>query len=143
MARVRDIAERLGVAMPSVTGALKALAKRGLVNYHPYEVVTLSDPGAEVAAEINGRHETLARFLTHVLGVDETVAGENACRMEHALDRDVLRLLSDLSEFIAVRRSDEAEWLKAFRAFSARTRKRPARAKKPHKTSPIRTKRER
>ena len=43
VARVRDIAKRLNVGMPAVTAALKALSKRKLVNYDPYQVVTLTD----------------------------------------------------------------------------------------------------
>ena len=41
VARSRDIAKRLRVNRSSVTGALQALAKKGLVNYEPYEAVTL------------------------------------------------------------------------------------------------------
>ena len=49
VARVRDIAKRVGVGMPSVTTALKGLARRELVNHDPYEAVTLTDRGREVA----------------------------------------------------------------------------------------------
>ncbi|HEV58563.1 MAG TPA: MarR family transcriptional regulator, partial [Phycisphaerales bacterium] len=35
VARSKDIAGALGVARPSVTGALRTLAGKGLVNYEP------------------------------------------------------------------------------------------------------------
>jgi len=35
VARVRDIAQRLGVGMSSVSTALRGLGARGLVNYDP------------------------------------------------------------------------------------------------------------
>ena len=40
-ARVRDIARALGVANSTATAALQALSKKGLINYEPYEPVTL------------------------------------------------------------------------------------------------------
>ena len=70
VARVRDIAKRLGIGMPSVTVALKALSQRKLVNYDPYQVITLTDHGREVAEEISRWHLVLRRFLTEVLGLD-------------------------------------------------------------------------
>jgi DtxR family Mn-dependent transcriptional regulator len=98
VARVRDIARRLGVGMPSVTVALRALSSRGLVNYDPYEVVTLTEAGQRTGEEIERRHRVLQSFLTDVLGLDESTARANACRMEHAVDVVVLERLSALME---------------------------------------------
>ena len=50
VARVRDIAGHMGVAMSSVTAALKSLSKRKLVNYDPYEVITLTASGRAYCA---------------------------------------------------------------------------------------------
>jgi len=99
VARVRDIARRLAVGMPSVTSALKILSKRKLVNYDPYEVITLTDRGREVAERIAQRHDVLRRFLTDVLGVDAETAETNACRMEHSIDSTVLERLESFAEF--------------------------------------------
>ena len=41
-ARAKDVAERLGVAPPSVTNALHALKERELVNHAPYDLITLT-----------------------------------------------------------------------------------------------------
>ncbi|HUT59480.1 MAG TPA: metal-dependent transcriptional regulator [Phycisphaerae bacterium] len=100
-ARVRDIARRLRVAMPSVTRALGALARRGLVNYAPYEQATLTDRGRELAEGVRSQHRVLVRFLTEVLGLDAKAADANACRMEHAVDESVLRRIKDLQEFVS------------------------------------------
>lgn len=100
VARVRDIAKRLGVGMPSVSVALRALGQRGLVNYDPYQVVTLTDKGRRAALEIQQRHDVLQKFLINVLGIDETTAAANACRMEHAVDPVVLDRLKRLAEFL-------------------------------------------
>jgi len=100
VARVRDIAERVGVGMPSVTAALKTLARRKLVNYDPYQAVTLTDRGRELAEQISHRHHALRRFLADVLGLDSDAADANACRMEHAVDDELLERLIRFAEFI-------------------------------------------
>ena len=118
-ARVRDVAGRLHVAMPSVTGALKTLAKRGLVNYRPYELVTLTDRGRRLAEKIAGRHRALQEFFTGVLGVDPATAERNACRIEHAVDDELLSRLKSFAAFVA--ESDDTRGvLAAYQRFRAR-----------------------
>lgn len=90
VARVRDIAERLGVQMPSVTGALRTLAAKELVNHDPYSYVTLTPAGERVARDMVRRHEVLTGFLSDFLGLDLAVAERNACAMEHAIEPQVL-----------------------------------------------------
>ncbi|MBW2643899.1 MAG: metal-dependent transcriptional regulator, partial [Deltaproteobacteria bacterium] len=46
--RVRDIAKRLGVRMPTVTSMLKTLSKRELVDYEKYEYLELTDNGRAI-----------------------------------------------------------------------------------------------
>jgi len=100
-ARVRDIAERLGVAKSSVTVALRSLAKRELVNYEPYQLISLTDEGQRAAERIRGRHTGLSRFLQDVLDVDEEIAEASACRIEHAVPDGLVRRLSCFGEFMA------------------------------------------
>jgi DtxR family Mn-dependent transcriptional regulator len=100
VARVRDIARAIGVGMPSVTAALKTLSKRGMVNYDPYEVVTLTDRGREVAEDVSNRHTTIRRFLTEVLSLTAEEAEANACRIEHAIDGALLERLAALVDYM-------------------------------------------
>jgi DtxR family Mn-dependent transcriptional regulator len=123
-ARVRDIAERLAVAMPSVTVALKSLAGRGLVEYEPYQQVTLTRRGKGQAERITRRHEVLRDFLTEVLDVDEPVAEANACRLEHAVDDAVLQRLQCFAEFTTGRSAPADDWPGAFRRYCQRRRRR-------------------
>ena len=99
-ARVRDIASRLGVGMPSVSVALRALAQRGLVKYDPYELVELTPNGKLVARDIESRHQGLEQFLSGVLGLPAAQAQANACRMEHAIDSTVLRRIKALTRHL-------------------------------------------
>ena len=60
VARVKDIAERLDVQMPSVTGALKVLRGKGLVNYERNSYITLTEEGLKIADSISLKHKRLA-----------------------------------------------------------------------------------
>ena len=62
VARAKDIARRLGVTRSSVTVALRALAERNLINYTPYEVITLTAEGKRLSEDVAGRHRTLRGF---------------------------------------------------------------------------------
>ena len=99
-ARAKDIAERLGVRGSSVTGALRSLGSLGLINYAPYDLITLTEEGKVVAAEIVRRHSALERFLVNVLGIDEKEADEAACKMEHAVPKPIIDRLVKYSEYV-------------------------------------------
>jgi len=100
IARARDIAKRLSVHKSTVTGALRHLADKGLVNYTPYEASTLTPQGRKIAREVLRRHKTISTFLSQVLLLQKDVAEENACRMEHAVDQAVISRLLQFMEFV-------------------------------------------
>ena len=100
VARARDIAERIGVQMSSVTGALKHLAAHDLVNYEPYQYVTLTPAGRQRARDILRRHEVLKDFFTDILALEAQVAEDNACRIEHAIGPAALERLVQFAEFL-------------------------------------------
>lgn len=117
-ARATDIRERMGVSGSSVTGALRALAERGLVNYAPYDIITLTAKGEAAAEDVVHRHGVLRGFFVEVLGLPETTADEAACGMEHHIGKLVQRRLAYLGQFLASNpRLDRAEWLASFLEF--------------------------
>ena len=85
-ARPKDIAERMNVRAASVTGALKALSEKKLINYVPYASVTLTAPGREIAAQIAVKHEALLHFFTQVLGIRRPAWQRRGCRPWKRLD---------------------------------------------------------
>jgi len=113
-ARVTDIAARLSVRKPSVSLALKSLAEKGLVNHVPYRTPTLTKAGKVAAARVRQRHDTLKRFLTDVLFVEDELADANACRLEHAVDREVLTHLTNFMDFVERCPRGGAAWIKGF-----------------------------
>jgi DtxR family Mn-dependent transcriptional regulator len=118
IARVRDIANHLDVSTPSVSGALKSLAKHGLVEYTPHKYVTLSDRGMQLAAKISARHGMLHKFLVEVLDLNDQLADSNACRIEHAVDEVVSRRLGYFVTF-ASQNPLAKQWADEFRVFCA------------------------
>jgi len=111
IARVRDIANRLGVKMSSVSSALKILGSRGLIRYDPHQFITLTDRGIKKAEEIVRKHEVLKRFLAGVLQIDPVVAEDNACRIEHHLDPEVIDKLVRFVEFMEMCPVEQTKWL--------------------------------
>ncbi len=116
-ARVQDIAGSLSVHKSSVTSALRSLSEKDLVEYVPYQATTLTPAGRKVAERIARRHEVLRRFLSEVLSVQADVAEGNACRMEHAIDPQVLDRLVHFIEFVQGCPRAGAKWIRGFRHF--------------------------
>ena len=115
--RVRDIAKRLGVKMPSVTNMLKTLSKKGMIDYEKYEYLELTDKGSDVGSEIDQRHQILRTFLTDILKINFDQADEDACKMEHAVSPTTLEGFVDFMEFIDSCPRGGASWLNYFNEY--------------------------
>lgn len=115
--RVKDIAKRLDVKMPTVTSMLKSLNKRGLVNYEKYEYVELTAEGLDVGREMRRRHGILYRFLTDILKIDVHMADEEACKMEHTLSQATLDRFTDFMAFVQKCPRAGDNWLRNFEEY--------------------------
>jgi DtxR family Mn-dependent transcriptional regulator len=98
VARSRDIAVVLGVSKASVTGALRLLKEKGLVNYKPYNYITLTEAGRTAAAEVVRKHNVLKSFFADVLGIDKDTAQQAACKAEHALGPKIISRINSVME---------------------------------------------
>ena len=121
VARVKDIAEKMGVLRASVTGALKNLAEKGLINYKPYSFITLTRKGATIAKDITRRHSVIKDFLQNVLLLNAESAEKNACRMEHAMDKVAVNRLVKFLEYIHDCPKTGDDWLNAFVNYYSKT----------------------
>jgi DtxR family Mn-dependent transcriptional regulator len=118
-ARVRDISAAQNVAKSAVTTALQSLSDKGLVNYKPYDPVTLSPEGRRAASRIVLRHRVIEDFLRNVLGLEEEQANSIACGMEHSIDKAALDRFVCFLAFVGRRREQGESWLEEFRRFIA------------------------
>ncbi len=80
-----DIAERLGVRPPSVTGMLKRLADAHWITYNPGRGAQLTPQGLTEARRVIRRHRLVELFLTRVLGLDWSEVDTEAEALEHAI----------------------------------------------------------
>jgi DtxR family Mn-dependent transcriptional regulator len=117
-ARAKDIAQRLNLKSSSVTGALRSLSEKGLINYAPYDLITLTPDGKSVAEDIVHRHETIKNFLVNVLHIDPSEAEENACKLEHNISPTILHRLISFMKFVEVCPRFEHHWVEAFKIFN-------------------------
>ena len=79
-----DIAEHMGFSKPSVSRAVGILKKENYITVDTDGHITLTESGLAVAQKIFERHTILSRALM-MLGVDEKIATEDACKLEHAI----------------------------------------------------------
>lgn len=91
-ARVRDVAEMIGVKMPSVNRAMAELKARGLVVQEPYRDLELTAAGKLAAAAVFERHRLLTAFLEKI-GVQPETAEHDGCIMEHILSPETLECI--------------------------------------------------
>jgi DtxR family Mn-dependent transcriptional regulator len=90
-----NISEKLNVSPSSVTEMLQKLAERGYLNYTSYRGVELTEKGREIGKKILERHRLIEEFLKFI-NVDEKKVHDLACKIEHVIDDDVYRGISEL-----------------------------------------------
>lgn len=82
-----DIVNELEFSKPSVSVAMKNLRENGYITVDKDGYIRLTDKGLEIAEKMYERHTLLSQWLIK-LGVDEKVAVEDACRMEHVISAE-------------------------------------------------------
>ena len=94
-----DVALHLGVTKPSVSYATKRLRESGHITMDKDGLITLTDSGMAVAESMYQRHRVLTRLLMD-LGVEEHIAREDACKLEHDLSEQSFQAFCSLKERI-------------------------------------------
>ena len=95
---VKSLGQELYLDSGTLTPLLKKLEEKGLVTRRRSEqdernlIVTLTEKGEEIAMRIYDRHKTIMSFLT-AIGVEEGVAREDACKIEHDISEESFNAL--------------------------------------------------
>lgn len=80
-----DIATKLDFSKPSVSRAMSLLRENGYITMDPKEGwIELTRSGKEIAEKIYERHQVISKWLMD-LGVAESTAIADACRIEHVI----------------------------------------------------------
>ena len=103
--------------MPSVTGAVKNLREKGLVNYEKNSFISLTDEGKKAAEDVFNKHSVLVNFLENGLLLPHEKAVEQACKIEHVIDSETADRISRCTKYIKSMLTDsdgltESKWLK-------------------------------
>lgn len=82
--RAIDIVNELGFSKPTVSVALKKFRENGFVTVDSAGQINLTEAGLAIAKNIYEKHRIIAEVLIS-LGVDETTAYADSCRIEHCI----------------------------------------------------------
>ena len=85
--RAVDISNELGFKKSSVSIAMKNLREKNHITVTDAGFIYLTDSGKEIAEMIYERHQLLSSWLM-TLGVDEEIALEDACKIEHVISKE-------------------------------------------------------
>lgn len=89
-----DVAETLGYSKPSVSRAVSLLKQGGYLLMNEHGHLALTETGKAVAEKVFERHTVITGLLT-ALGVDEAVAAEDACKIEHVISEQTFLALKE------------------------------------------------
>ncbi|MCR4869429.1 MAG: metal-dependent transcriptional regulator [Lachnospiraceae bacterium] len=85
--RAVDIAEETGHKNSSISVAMKKLRTLELITVTDAGFIYLTDVGAKIANNVYERHTLFTKWLIE-LGVNPTIAEEDACRIEHVVSEE-------------------------------------------------------
>ena len=94
--RSARLADWMAVSRPTVTVALRRMARNGLVRLNGRKEIELTRRGLVAAESIVRRHRIMERWLTDSLGLDWVTADAEAARLEHAVSETVERRLYEV-----------------------------------------------
>lgn len=90
--RAIDICDHRGVSKPSVSRAVGILKKDGYILCEKNGNLVLTESGKAVAEKIYERHTVLTKYLLKI-GVNEEIASEDACKIEHIISDDTFNAI--------------------------------------------------
>lgn len=79
-----DVAAQMGYSKPSISRAIGILRQGGYLTVDENGFLNLTPLGLTTAAKVYERHTVLTALLKR-LGVEETAAAEDACKIEHVI----------------------------------------------------------
>jgi len=97
--RAIDISEYMGYSKPSVSRAIGLLKKGGFITVNEDGHITLTPNGLDVAEKLYERHTLLSGFLM-AIGVDEQIATDDACKIEHVISDKTFEAIKNYAQKI-------------------------------------------
>lgn len=89
-----DIAEEMGFSKASVSRAVSKLKQDAYIIVDNEGHIALTEKGHELASKIYERHVVLTKLLVDI-GVDEQIAAEDACKIEHDISEETFTAIKE------------------------------------------------
>jgi DtxR family Mn-dependent transcriptional regulator len=99
-ARGIDIARHLNITRGSVSVTLSKLRAKGYLNEDKNKFFRLTSLGVNVVNSVLDRRRTIERFFREVLLVNDDLAIEDACKIEHLLSLETTGKLLSFTELV-------------------------------------------
>jgi len=116
-ARVSDIARDLNITRGSVSINLRGLKKRGWVETNEHHLVKLTPKGLSVARSVMAKRVIVKTFLSDVLGLPETQAEIDSCKIEHLISHATGQRLAEFLRFLTSNAPLNKDLIERFRRF--------------------------
>lgn len=94
-----DIAKKFNISRASVSEALIRLCELGLVTYEGRKGIIVTEKGEIEAKRVIKKHQILLNFFNKTLNIEFEKASDNACKIEHVIDDDVVSILEKFNQF--------------------------------------------
>lgn len=95
--RINTLSDRLNVKPSSATNMVQKLAKLGLVDYHKYGIIFLTEEGKKYGKFLLERHNVIENFLK-TIGITENLLAETEL-IEHNISVDTMQNIDRLNRF--------------------------------------------
>lgn len=96
--RMKNLAEKLNVQVPSATKTVQKLAKMGYVNYEKYGIIQITSQGKQKGKFLLKRHKIIEEFLKNI-GVKDNILNQTEM-IEHHLNTNTIKYLDLLNRFL-------------------------------------------
>lgn len=107
-----DIAKKFNISRASVSEALIRLCELGLVIYEGRKGILVTEKGETEAKRVIKKHQILLNFFNKTLNVEYEKASDNACKIEHVIDDEIILILEKFNQY-----SDKKNLKKDFMEF--------------------------
>lgn len=97
--RVNTLAQLLNVRPPSATNMVKKLTEHGLLKYKKYDIIILTDKGAELGRYLLERHMIIETFLKN-LGISKNLLIDTE-RIEHIVSDETLERIRHFNKCVS------------------------------------------
>lgn len=97
--RAVELSKILKVSRASVSEALNKLSDKKLIVNDRYKGIFITEDGVKKAKDVISKHNTFKAFFENILGLDNSEAEFNACKIEHFISETALERINQFQQY--------------------------------------------